>query len=306
MPDQTDVHVDVILTNLSLKYKNKSFVGDRLFPPVPVKKQSNKYFVYGKENFSIPNTLYSKKAGFNRIDWSVSNDSYYADERGLEAQITEAERDNADSPLMLDQDTTEYLTDMIFLEREYRVVSQVTSTSVITQNKDLSAAGNLQWDDPNSDPFEDIDAAKEVIEANGIPEPDVLTIPKQVFRKLKEHPKVIAKLAYTERGIITADILAAMFEVSEVLVPDSLYNTKPQGQTPVLARVWPKAALLSWSPRRMGLKTIGLGATFEWKRRQVERYPERKTKSEVMRNYYAEDQKVIAASAAYLFDNAIA
>ena len=52
MPSPTlhDLHVDQLLTNISIKYMNQpsAYVADQVFPLVQVNKQSNKYPVYSK------------------------------------------------------------------------------------------------------------------------------------------------------------------------------------------------------------------------------------------------------------------
>ena len=51
MPDMSMVHVDQALTEVSVAYRNTQYVADSVFPVVPVSKQSNKYFIYSKDNF---------------------------------------------------------------------------------------------------------------------------------------------------------------------------------------------------------------------------------------------------------------
>jgi hypothetical protein len=304
MPDPRDVHEDKILTNISIAHVNGELVGGALFPNVPVNKQSDKYFVYGKESFNVPDTRYSKGAGFNRVDWTPSKDTYYAELRGLEQQLTEVEKSNADSPLNLESDTTMFLTDQVDLGKEKEIVDLVTDPLIITQNRDLVGDGE-NWDDPNSNPFDVIDEAKDTVENSAIPEPNTLVLPKPVYRALKKHPKVLSKLAFTERGIVTPQILANLFEVERILIPATFFNSAREGQDPVLERLWGKVGLLAYIPARAGLKVIGLGFTFMWWARRMGRYPEKKTMSEVFQLSYAEDYKIVASEAAFLFENAI-
>ena len=58
---RSDVHVDQALTNISLAYSQSAgFVGNLLFPTVPVAKDSFKYFTYGRGVFGDGNT---------RLEW---------------------------------------------------------------------------------------------------------------------------------------------------------------------------------------------------------------------------------------------
>ena len=52
-PTVSDVHVDAILTNMSVAYMQEAyaFVASRAFPQVSVQKQSDKYFTYSQADF---------------------------------------------------------------------------------------------------------------------------------------------------------------------------------------------------------------------------------------------------------------
>ena len=47
------VHISAPLTNLAIKYKNLALVGEKVLPIVPVVKESDKYYVFRKEEMII-------------------------------------------------------------------------------------------------------------------------------------------------------------------------------------------------------------------------------------------------------------
>ena len=47
-PTQQQVHIDQALTNISIAYRNANYLGEQIFPNVPVNKQSDKFFTYPK------------------------------------------------------------------------------------------------------------------------------------------------------------------------------------------------------------------------------------------------------------------
>jgi len=49
-PTSNDVHVDAILTNISVAYiqEQSAYIASQVFPIIPVEKQSDKYFTYAK------------------------------------------------------------------------------------------------------------------------------------------------------------------------------------------------------------------------------------------------------------------
>src|SRR6266542_2232566 len=115
-----NVHIDQVMTNISLGWPNNGLVGGNLFPTVPVRKQSDKYYVFGREawmaetsDYRAPGTEANEIPGLQ-----LSTEPYYAQEHALQIPITDEERENADPPLAPDRDGTELVTSKIMLGRE--------------------------------------------------------------------------------------------------------------------------------------------------------------------------------------------
>lgn len=53
MPKAQNIHIDRALTNLSVAYMQSAdvFIAGKVFPIVPVQKQSDLFFIYEKEDF---------------------------------------------------------------------------------------------------------------------------------------------------------------------------------------------------------------------------------------------------------------
>ena len=51
-PTASDVHVNMPLTNISVAWmqNQQEFIADRVFPTVPVKHRSDRYYVYDRDN----------------------------------------------------------------------------------------------------------------------------------------------------------------------------------------------------------------------------------------------------------------
>lgn len=309
-PVRSDVHIDVALSNVSIKYKNAKFVAEELFPVVMTSKDSNKYFVYGKENFNLFDDGRAPATRGAEIDWTVSTDSYLLGEHALTHAIPDEVRDDADEPLKIETDTTEYLTEQIKLRLEADVASASTSSAnyAATNYKDLSAAGNAQWNDyAASNPIEDVKVARVVIHSLTGLEPNILILGKQVYDALTNHPMVIERIKFSQLGVVTTDLLAAIFDVEQVLVATALKNTVIEGETASLSYVWGKNAVLAYRPSSMGLKVLSYGALFRragWPKTETWRQqPERADYIRVSDKYQA---KIISNVAGYLMANAVA
>ncbi|PIQ83883.1 MAG: hypothetical protein COV75_05075, partial [Candidatus Omnitrophica bacterium CG11_big_fil_rev_8_21_14_0_20_63_9] len=245
------------------------------------------------------------KSAFARGDWAITTQTYSAEEYGWEELIDDRERENADDPIAPDRDSTEVATDIVLIAYEQRVVDLVTSTANITQNTTLS--GTSQWSDfANSDPFTDVRTGIDTIQkATGV-RPNALAMGYEVWNKLQDHPDLLERVKYTQRGLITREIVAAAFDLEEIHVSRALKNTAKEGQTVSLGYMWGKDALLYFKQRTPGIKRVSLGYTFQVRDLKVERYREEPRKSDVVRVTHLVDEKLVAAACGYLIKAAVA
>jgi hypothetical protein len=276
-PSRADVHVNRPLTNISIAFlqRAENFVADRVFPNIPVTKQSDRYFTYDRGEFNrdemelrAPGT--ESAGGTYTID---NTPTYFAETRAFHKDIPDPIRANADTPLSPDREATEYLTHKALINREVNWAAAYFATGVWTVDLTGVAAAPganqfLQWNDAASTPIEDIRTAKRnILESTGFM-PNKLVLGRPVFDTLVDHPDIVARL---DRGqtpvgpaLATRDRLAAIFEVDEVLVMDAIQNTAAKGATNVHAFIGGNAALLTYAAPSPGLMTPSGGYTFSW------------------------------------------
>lgn len=306
MPLITAVKYDPLLTTISVQFQPApdGYLADLVLPPVPVVRESASFWVYDKSRFDVPDSKRAPRAEYNRIDWNVTTDNYLCHQFGLEGEIDDQERKNAAAPLDLDVDTTEIVTDMVLNNREKRVVDMVTDTSVVTQYTTLS--GTSKWTDGvNSDPLGDVKTGRTTIfQATGY-RPNRMVIGYTVFEALKLHPQIKEIIKYTERAIVTAALLAAVFEVEEVLVGGVLRRTSKAGQTDALSDVWGANVLLFYSEKSPSLKRASFGYQLRQEDLRVFRYREDKRDTDVIRVTEKQAEKIVAASLGYLIQTAV-
>ena len=306
MPLSTAVRFDPLLTNISIQYQPAAagYLADSILPPVPVAKEAGSYWVYDKSRFDAPDAKRAPRSEYNRVDWDVSTDTYLTQKYGLEGEIDDEERENAASPLDLDVDTTEIVTDMLLNDREKRVANLVLSTSNITQNTTLT--GSDQWNDDSSDPQAAIATGRQTIWAATGQRPNRLAIGYLVFEALKRNPAIKAIIQYTERAIVTTQLLATLFEVDEVLVGSVLRRTSKEGQTDALTDVWGKDALLFYAEKSPSLKRATFGYQLRQHDMKVFRYREDKRDTDVIRVTEKQAEKIVSVQLAYLIKAAVA
>jgi len=305
MPMTSEVHVDRALTNLAVAYKNGAFVADRILPRVPVKNETDLYWIFGREEYKRERTIRADGAEANELEWSITTGTYHCLEYALRGKITDRQRKNADAPLTLDRTTMQKLRDAIALDYEMRVEALVTSTSVITNYTTLT--GNNQWDDDNfiGDIEEDLDTGKETIRQAIGRDPNTVVIPAAVAKVVKRDPAVRELIKYTHSDLLVRGDLPPMLWAMEVIIPGGIYNTKAEGQTAVYDDIWGNDILLAYVEPTPSLQTMSLGYTIvaqDWLVRQWREENKRtdfKEVSEIL------DEKIVCSDSGYLIKNAI-
>lgn len=276
-PTSSDVHVNQLLTQLSIGYKNPMYIADIMFPEVMVRKQSDIIPKYNQSSWfrnlahlRAPGTP-SQGAGF-----TVDNTStYFCNRFSFRFEIPDEVRDNADEPYNLDRDGTEFVTDKMMMKREVDFATDFFTTSVWTGDQTGVAAGPaanqfVQWDDyGNSNPLVDITGFMDNIEGRIAREPNHLTMGKQVWIQLKWHPDLIDTIKHTQTAMMTTQLAAALLELERINVGRAIYTTTAEGTAEAsvtYSRIWGKAALLLYVPARPSLMTPAAGYTFVWNR----------------------------------------
>ena len=297
-----NVHIDQVLTQISLGWPNNGLVGEQLFPTVGVNKQSDKYYVFGREAWLVENDVRAPGTQANEVTGlTLSTDTYYAQEHSLQHAVTDEERWNADSPLSPDRDAAELVTSKIWLGRELAMKTLVTTASNYNSANTVTLAGTDRWEDyVNSDPISDMRTGKAAVHSLIFVEPNVAIIPYQVMTVLEDHPDFIERIKYSERGIVTSELIAAVLGFEKIIVPGVGIATSLLGQTITAGYLWGKDVILAYVPPRPGLKVPAFAYEFAWRGnpggqiQYVDRWREEQRKSDLVRvcRYY--DLKFVA------------
>jgi len=291
-----NAHIDKVLTNISVGWPNNGFVGEELFPSLTVVKQSDKYYVFGREAWKPEDDLRAPGTVANEVPGvALSLDAYYCQEHALQTPVTDEERRNVDSPLAPDRDATELITSKIMLGREVAMKTLVTTAANYASGLSTTLAGVTQWSDyVNSDPIGVMRAAKAAIHARIFVEPNVAIIPYQVMTVLEDHPDFIERIKYSERGIVTKELIASIIGVDKIIVPGAGINNAALGQAASLGYLWGKDVIFAYVPPRPGLKVPAFGYEFTWGSQYVDRWREAPRKSDLIRCQRSYDLKLVA------------
>lgn len=273
MPKMQNAHIDRALTNISVAYLQdaSAFIADKVFPIVPVKRQSDVFYVYNKGDF-MRDEAQVRGAGTESAggDYGVeSSTPYYCKKHAFHKDITEEERANYDEPLNADTDATDFVSQKMLIRREMEWASKffrtgVWGTEISGAASSPSEGQSLQWDLPTSNPIKDItDAAVKMAAETGF-KPNTLVLSPYAFNALKNHEDILDRIKYTQKGIVTTDLLATLFEVEHVYVAWGVVNTAAKGAADSVGFIMGKNALLCYSAPRPALKKPSAGYIFAW------------------------------------------
>lgn len=326
-PTQGDVHVNTPLTNISIAYLQdaSAFVADKVFPNIPVSKQSDRYYTYDRGFFNR-DEMKERAAGTESAGsgYEVDNTpTYYAPVYAYHHDIPDQVRSNVDDVISPDRDATNLVTHKALIKREKLWVTKYFAGGIWTNDWDGVASGPstnevLQWNDASSTPIENIRTAKRtVLESTGF-KPNTLILGAAVADALYDHPDIIDRVKYGQTPGGPADIdtsdLAKLFKVERVFIMEAIENTGKEGQTNSHSFIGGKKALLCYSAPNPGLMVPTAGYTFSWTGMmgsgamggRIKKFRMENLESDRVEIQMAFDQKLVSADLGFFWDSIVA
>lgn len=312
----SDVHADAILSNLSVAYiqDQTKYIFNKVFPVVPVGKQSDRYYVFPREAW-LRDEAQKRADNTESVGsgYSLSEDSYFAEVWAFHRDLGSQMRANADDQLRLEENATRFVTSRLLLRAEVQWATDYFTTGVWGTDTTVAAT----WDDyVASDPIEDIEEAKEDISSVTGFEANTLVLGKQVWRRLRNHPDIRSRIFGTGAAgrNVTLEQFAQLVEVERVLVAGAIKATNKKGATAAYSYVHGKHALLCHVADAPALETPSAGYTFSWNgvsgslgtEVAIDKFEIRKTKTLRVEGEMAWDNKVVAADLGVFLPSVVA
>ncbi len=299
MPLMNQLHVDKLLSNISVKYQNQEYIADKIFPTVPVKLDSDLYRIFVK-NFRIPETKRASLGVAREHSFDVTTAGYLLEEHALKNYVGDEQADNYDIS-DLRSDMTEELTDVIMRMKEKKVADLFTSTS---WSLGVSLASGAAFSDntTTSNPIPIFDtAATTIIQMSGYAG-NFGILPRNGFVSCKNHVSVLDRVKYTSKEM-TEEMLAALFGLPELLVPLTVIDTSALGLVDTVATSTSAIfthAFVGYKPSSAGPLKPSCGYTFEKSIPRVRRWRDEERKAEAVEVQIKFQPKVVASLTGYL------
>ena len=286
-PDVNDLHVNGLLTQVSIGYQPSGFFASKVFPMVPVDKQTDIYASYDKSHWArdlggpgaaptgsgqavrrAPGTR-ARTVGYKVTTSATYRCANYA----LGMEIPDELRSNADSIFNLDRDATTLLTSLLQLrfDREFAadfVAGSVWDTTLTISNK---------WNDyAAGTPIEDIRAGLHTLRratlgmssGGGVK----LLIGALVEQRLMDHPDIIGRFQYGSSAgapaLVNKELLAKILGIDQVITAESVFTSDEEGTAEASATytdVITDDILLFWTPPAAQQLAPSAGYMFNWR-----------------------------------------
>ena len=288
MPHNTpqDVHVNRALTNFSLAYRQplENYVAFQFAPVVPVAKQSDLYFTFNKGDL-LRNVAEVRAPGSESAGSDVKITTagpYFCKVVAIHHDLDMDLVANADDPLNPKRAATRNVTQWLLTRAELDFATAMFKASVWgtdwtgTSGTTAYASSVFKyWSDADADPVADVEAAKSAVQAQTGFEANTMVIPRDVFSTLRNHPKLLDRIKYTQRAAINelggsarkktdADILADLFDIDRVIVGRAVYNTAKENATDSISRILSNGCLIAYVNPAPTIEMPSAAYTFVW------------------------------------------
>ncbi len=287
-PDVADVHVNALLTDVSIGFQPSGFFADKVFPMVPVDRQTDIILGYDKSHWArdlgppgaapTGGDAVKRAPGTRALTATYKVDTstltYRCINYALGFEISDELRNNADAIFELDRDATVLLASLLKLRFDREFAADFLATSKGWTDGSVTAKFSTY---ATSTPIEDIRTACDTIRQKtlGMSVDGGLKVimGALVKRRLLDHPDILDRIKYTgssgSPAKVSLEALASLFEVDEVVVANSVYTEDEEGGTAeasvTYADVCSDDLLVLWTPKSGSRLAPSAGYMFNWK-----------------------------------------
>lgn len=273
---------NMYLTNLSTAYfqQDSDYVANKLFPIVPVQMSTGHFYKFDKATLARDDM--QRKPAYGKVQpviFGNDEDTYSCviDQGiiGIDLISTlnyqRAGAVGANDPrkakVRVLTEKTKIHQDVIFGKNYFKPnvwSNEYTGVSATPTGKQF-----YQFDNDNSDPINLFKFLKREMHREGRRKPNKLALGVKTYDALTENPLIMERVRYggttANPATINTNVLAQLFEVDEVVIFQSTYNTVPIGQPAHMEYICDETgALLLYAPPYPSIDEPSAGYIFTW------------------------------------------
>jgi hypothetical protein len=303
------------LEEYDLVADRQGFIASRVLPVFEVAKASGKFGKIPIEQLlQNRDTKRAPGTGYSRGSFTFTDLGYATEEHGAEEPVDDREASLYRDYFSAEQVASNRAYDAVLRNAEMRAAALLFNATAFAAQK---TTVTNEWDDAaNATPITDVEAAVQTIWTRTGLWPNALIINRLVFRNLRNCEQIIERIQSagagnaTKPSDITAAMLAAVFDLEEVIVSGLPKNAAKEGQPASIAPIWSSEyAMIARIARSQDVREPCLGRTFHWGEDgsqiggTVETYRDETVRSDVVRVRHDVDELLIHSEAAQLLEN---
>ncbi|MCL1832857.1 MAG: hypothetical protein FWG45_08155 [Oscillospiraceae bacterium] len=273
---------NIYLTNLALAYFQSAagFISRRLFPVVPVPLSMAYFFEFDKGD--LTRLMVAKKPEFGHVTPAVfgKRDHSYKCQvdqiiTGIDS-ISSLDFQRINAPGVIDprrakarfvaEQMNLYLDDM-WAQKYFNAASW----SQVFTGTGTTPTGNQFWffDNDNCDPVKFFNGLFTLMRQFGLRKPNKLGLGLNAFGALQNNPAILERIKYqgseANPATVTANVLAQLFGLDEVVVAETVKNEAKIGEEDDLQFICdPNSCLLCFTTNAPAIDEPSAGYTFAW------------------------------------------
>ena len=266
MPDSR--HLPIPLQDLTVKAVQDDTVfklASALAPVKRVGKVTDQFYVYNvDQQFAIENDVRANNISpAKEISLTdVTATTYNLKRHSMKIAVGDADMKNSDPAINPAIDAVQELGTKMQLIKELEVAKTFLTSTSFSVNLATLSSNAWDLDTTTSTPIDDGQTAQEAILKNTGRLMNGLVIGRPTLNVLKDHSDILDRVKWSERGLITTDILASVFDIERVVVSDSIGRTTDEGISATVDFNVTQKALFFYNTPTPGLKTMNCGVTF--------------------------------------------
>ncbi len=280
-------------------------IGARVFPFFSVGTVAGPFGRVTLESLSKTiGTLRAPGAPYNRSKWQFEEDSYACQEHGAEEPIDDRHRNMYANFFDAEVMATLRARNSVLVNHEKRI------KDILHTDRSQNTAAAVTWDTPaTATPVDNVDTAVRALYDRGIMA-NALVLGWKAFRNVIRTDQVIALMEASGAGEkaapgrITADKLAEVRNVDQVIVGSKQENTNLAPASNTLSAIWPEdTAYVTRVAESPDIQEPCCGRTFHWEEDgseeggRVEQYRDETVRSEIYRVRMDTQEKLLYGEA---------
>ena len=305
-------HRNKALADYSIKYMQdaQDYNAQKMLAPAKkVVEKTDEYYIYDRDDaFRAGDTRRANHAEARLVEnQALSVGSYQLRNHALKTLISAEDDAFSDDVVNPREDAIEELADLMLRDMEIEVAKNFFTSTAIQTN--LLTLSSNAWDNDTttSNPIDDMDTAIQGIITSIAKKPTGAFMGKKTFDILKDHPEVLDRVKWSERGVVTEDIMSNVLGLP-VGVNHVVNATTDYGVSTTAGFLFDGKVLVYYNKENPSKKNANMGTTFVGlygdSAPVVKRYREERFDSDVIELNWMYDVKLVHSLSGYLINSA--